>query len=377
MGYTVTNGSTTLGEQFSKEIAGQAVNIIEIIAQGNSPIIQQENMANRFFDQFIKTVEAVPGNRVPIETWNITFSPAGLQSDAPEFSVKRAHFNLKKESFKVLGFNHSFDDVMSAKNAGIDLLAEDAEKVKRIKGLYMNTYLPTMKIQTIISGDSSSTTLPVANVGGKYSDQIGILRGEDCSDILQAHVVNKNVNMLRCMRSTNISSDDIFDTVQKLKDFRTNVGGEIIGVGSPRSIWELKNTLNAPENKDAFQIGGVPLSEIASVNYAVIDGLPDGFLFFLVKKAGEEMIIRAVEKDAGQQGLVMIGLNGLSMIKEASDLDGAYLQISKEGYHLLRREQIAILDITNGHSSGEMQTAGITALETFLRAVRGSVIGEY
>ena len=100
MAFTVSNGSVTLGEQFSKE--GKAIYVAYILKEGNSVVVQQEDMVNRFFDKFIKTIEAVPGQRVPVETWNLMFSPAGLTSDAPEFTVNRKHFNLKKESFKIL-----------------------------------------------------------------------------------------------------------------------------------------------------------------------------------------------------------------------------------------------------------------------------------
>ena len=376
MGFNITNGSTTLGELFSKEVAGQAVNLLEVIAQGNSAVLQKMNMTNRYFQRFIKELPCVPGQRVPVERWNIQFSEGGVTSDAPEFNVNRAHFKLKKQTFKVMAFKHEFDDVMTAKNLNIDLLSSDVERVEKAKNVYVNTYLPTMAIQTLISGDSSSTTLPVSNVGGTYTSQFGVLRGEDCSDILYNHVTVKNVNMLRSKKSTTLTSDDIFETVQKLKDFVTNQGGTVEGIGSPRSIWKLKNVLSYDQNVDKFIVDGVPMDKIAGTNFATIEGLPDGFLFFVCKTA-EMPIIKAVEPDMAQRGLIMIETKGISTIKEAEDMNGAYLQISKEGYHWLRRESVAILDIDNAHTSGDMQAAGITALETFLASVRAGLIFKY
>ena len=375
MAFTVSNGSVTLGEQFSKE--GKAIDVAYILKEGNSVVVQQEDMVNRFFDKFIKTIEAVPGQRVPVETWNLMFSPAGLTSDAPEFTVNRKHFNLKKESFKILGFSHTFDDVMSDMAVGGSLLARDMERMNMAKDLYMYTYLPAVKIQTFISGDSTSTTLPVANVGGAYTSQLGVLRGEDCSDILYPYVTEKNVNMLRCKKQSTLSSNDIFAVTKLLKGFKTNNGARIWGIGSDESIWELKNVLAYGQNIDKFIVDGVPFEKIASVNFTTLNGLPDGFLFFIVEKAGEYPIVKAVEKDPAQQGLVIISKKGLSVINDANDTDGAYLQISKEGYHLLRRESIGVLSLKTAHSSGEMQTADIEALETFLSTVRDGIVMEY
>ena len=373
--YTVSNGSITLGEQFSKE--GKAIDIGYIIAQGNSVLIQNEDITNRFFNKFIKTVEAVNGQKVPVETWNLMFSPAGITSDAPEFTVNRKHFNLKKESFKICGFSHTFDDVMADKAVGGNLLATDMDRMNKAKDLYMYTYLPAVKIQTFISGDSSSTTLPVLNTGGAYTSQAGVLRGENCADILHPYVLNKNVNLLRAKKASTLTSSDIFTVVKALKDFKTNNGAKIWGLGSDASIWELKNVLTYGQNVDKFIVDGVPFDNIASVNFTTLNGLPDGFLFFMVEKAGEFPIIKAVEKDPAQQGLVIIGKNGLSVINDANDIDGAYLQISREGYHLLRRESVAILDITRESSDGLMVADGITALESFLSTVRDGIIMQY
>lgn len=374
--YTITNGVTTQGELFSKDIAGEMQFIIDALAHGNSPIMQLANPTNAYMDTFIKEVPAKLGQRVPVETFNIRWSEGGLVSDAPQFNVYRSHFKLKKQSFKILGFKHEIEDVRKAKSSGVNLLAQDAENVTRARNNYMNTFLPTVKIQTLISGDSSSTSLPVLNNGGSYADQIGLLRGEDCSDILQPYVANKNVNMLRAKKSSALSAEDVFDIVQSLRDFTTNAGCIVEGLGSPRSIWALKQTLSYEKNIDTATADGIPAQKIATVNFVEINGLPDGFLFFIARTA-DPIIFKAVDSNEDNRGLQLVGLQGVSNIKDASALNGAYLEIAEFGMHLLKREAVGILDITTANGTGLMTSTGVTTLETFLSTVRNGILMNY
>jgi hypothetical protein len=375
MAYTMYNGSTTEGDGF-REVGGLAVNVLEAISLGNSAIYQQDNATNRFLDKFIKEVPAVPGEQVPVETWNIFFSPGGITSDAPEFQKNRAHFNLKKESFKVLAYKFNFDMVKSSRNTGINLMQGAVEKTQKARDVFAYVYNPYIKLASFISGDSSSTTLPVLNDGGTYVSQMGVLRGEDCTDLLNGHVKVKTKNLLKAKKSTVLSANDINDMVQDLKDFKSNVGKRIVGVGSPRSLWELKNTYAWAQNVDTFVEDGIPMSKVAGVNLYELEGAPDGFLIFLVE-GGDAPVIKAVEKDPMQRGLVMNMTKAVTKLEEADDLDGAFLEISPEGYHFLRREKIGILDITNADGNGLMTATGVATLEDYLVAIRGSWLVDY
>jgi hypothetical protein len=99
--YTITNGVTTQGELFSKDIAGEIVNILDALAHGNSPIMQLENPTNTYFAPYIKEVPAKLGQRVPVETFNVRWTEGGLVSDAAQFNVNRSHFKMKKQFPKI------------------------------------------------------------------------------------------------------------------------------------------------------------------------------------------------------------------------------------------------------------------------------------
>ena len=375
MAYTLYNGSATEGDGF-REVRGLGVNVLEEIALGNSVVYQQDNSTNRFLDRFIKEVPAVPGEQVPVDTWNLQFTSAGLTSDAPEFQRRRSHFDMKKESFKVLAYKFTFDMTMNARNTGVDLMQTALESTQKARDVYAQVYSPYIKLASIISGDSSSTTMPTVNVGGKYTDQLGVLRGEDCSDLLHGHVKVKNKNMLKAKKSTVLSANDINDVVQDLRDFRSNTGKKIVAVGSARTLWEMQNTYAWAQNIDRFVEDGMPIAKIAGINMYELEGAPDGFLIFLVD-GGDAPVIKAVNKDPMQRGLVLGVTKGISKLAEAEDLDGAFLQISAEGYHFMRRERIAILDVINSDVNGDMTATGIQELEAYLKAIRESWLVAY
>ena len=375
MALSMYRGSMTEGEAF-RDVRGGAVNVLKEIALGNSVVVQQMNLTNRFLDQFIKEVPCVPGEQVPVDTWNIVFSPGGISSDAPEFTKIRRHFDLKKESFKVLSYNFTPEMLRSSRNTGVNLMQVALEKTKKATDVYTNVYLPFVKLGSFISGDSAYTTVPVSNVGGLYTSQAGVLRGEDCSDWVIASVVNKNKNLLRCKRTTALVRQDIYDIVADLKDFKTNIGKQIVGVASSRTINEMESLYEWAENRDKFGIDGVPYEKIGGIPFVTIDGAPDGFLIFLVL-GGDAPCIKAVEKDPMQRGLLATTTTTVSKMETEDEIDGMFLEICAEGYHFLRRETIAILDVENYHSSGDMTADGITALENYLNAIRTAYTAGY
>lgn len=58
------------------------------------------------------------------------------------------------------------------------------------------------------------------------------------------------------------------------------------------------------------------MSKVAGVNLYELEGAPDGFLMFLVEGVRDAPVIKAVEKDPMQRGLVMNMTKAVTKLEE-------------------------------------------------------------
>ena len=379
MALFIYNGQIDPSELGISSVSAQMIEMMEAVMMGNTIEMQEENVANRFLNSIITEMPSVNGTQVPIERFNLYFTPGGLTSDSAEFNSRRAHFDIKKEDFKVTAYKFPVKTILEARNTGGmgNLMDEAVKKTQAGQNVYMNIYLPSIKLQTLITGDSSSTSCPTISSAGAYESQLGALRGENVDEILPSWITTKTRNHFFTKLASTLSTADIQRVSQSLKDYRTYSKRGVVAMASANTLFELTDVYGYAGTKDEIADLAIPVTKIAGVGMIELESMPDGFLCF-IDAGAKDVIVNAVENDIQQRGLGMITTNKVTEFESPDDIDGMELQVWAEGFHLVGREKVAWLAIGDGaeHASGIMQATQITALENHASALREGWIVE-
>jgi len=332
MGLFIYNGAVNPSELGIANISEQGIEMMDAIQMGNTTQEQQNNVANRFLDGIVTEMPSINGTQIPIERFTLYFSPGGLTSDSAEFNGRRAHFDIKKEDFKVAAYKFPVKTILEAKNTNtMDKLMEKAvKKTEAAKNIYMNVYLPSVKLQTLITGDSSSTALPTLSAGGAYESQLGALRGEDVTEILPSWISTKTRNHFLTKKAATLSTADIQRTAQTIKDYLTYSKQGVVGMANSTTLFELTDVYGFQGTKDNLADLDIPVTKIAGVAMVELESMPDGFICF-IDAGAKNVIINAVENDPQQRGLGMIATRKITEFVTPEDIDGMELQIWAEG----------------------------------------------
>ena len=355
------------------------INVLEPIMLGNT--LDEQNMVagNRLLNNFTRDVEAYVGSQVPVERFNVRFAEAGFTSDSYEFAKNTKHFEFAKEDFKVRAFSYTLDQKLQAETdpAGFTaIMAEAARKMEKIMNFYTQRYLTYMRVIALITGSSGSLSVPSVNAGGAYTDNVGALRGEDMTDLLMPTVSDKAARYhYRAKAGATLSVEDIFTCQKMIKEYTSYSGMGVLGIANSKTLFDLRNILNAAESKDSTIPLELPISVVAGVAFTEMDLIPDGKILF-VDAGVRDLLLNAVNPVATQRGLAIIN-EGASSFNTLDEFDGTAVYIWKHGYHVFMREKLLWLDITTvSPGSGLMSATGVTELETWAKNLRAGITGK-
>ena len=372
------NGNLSNGE-LPFEAKQEFINVLAPIILGNTVEIQEEVSANLILNQLTKDVPANIGSQVPVSRFNVRFSEAGFTSDSYEFSKNTSHFDFAKEDFKLKAFSYTLEQMLHAHDVpeGLaEITKAEGDKMQAVQDFYTNKYLPSMRGIALITGSSANLSLPPVNVGGAYTDSVGVLNGEDMSDALMSTVADKEARYhLRGKAGATLSPKDIFTCSKMIQEYNTYSNTGVLALANSQTLYDLRNILGADESVDSTLPFDFPIKTIAGVNFAELGIIPDGKIIFI--DAGvKDLILNAVSPTESHRGLAIIN-KGASSFNTLDEFDGTSIYVWKHGYHLFKRESAVWLDTSNTSAGdGIMHDDGKAELENWAKALRAGITGK-
>lgn len=360
------------GNDISKVIA------LSIVA-GNSNISDANTKIVNILAPNIKDIIRVDGQRIPIETHNVYFTQGSYSTEVSEFGHKISSFQLKEgEGYNAKVFKHEMEEVLGAKNNGINLVEKDMRDIQKYSRVYTRIMKPNKRLLALLTGQSEVTVIPKEkNKTDKYESDWGALRGEDNTDFLNPIKVQyKNWSHYRGLKDTELSTEDIFECSDLIKAYNNYSGDDIYALASPRTIYLLGSLYQDAKNLDSTLVDGEKVYNVAGVKFIEISNMSDDFILFY-DSGCLDLILHAENKDENQRGLALITEKDLKAIETPYDMNGMKMRVFAEEFLVLRREALVILDIKNKGKSdlgkeGWMADKGATALETFCKQLKKS-----
>ena len=204
-----------------------------------------------------------------------------------------------------------------------------------------------------------------------YTDAFGALRGEDVTDWLLPTALDKKRNHYRVVKtSAGVTEDDVYECIRMMTSYRTYSRKGIVCLGAPSSIQKLLgNAYTAPVNVDDVMVNKVDYiaRKPFGIDWVEIPEFEGHDFFIFMDKGRFDILFRRVEPSEKYRGLGILTQDKQTTFSTVTELKGSKLRIFPEEWYLTAREAVLILDLngTRAQSSGEMDTASITALENF------------
>lgn len=376
MALTVIKGRKDVGAYADESYESRVDEILMALEQGNSVEVQAQNELNAFLATIEKEVPREEGSPISVKRKNILFQKGGIATTAPEFHAYMDKFEMKTSmGYNVMAYDYSQEDLIRAENLNLDLDTEATENTVDAVKVYHNTYLPFNRLLALITGCSLTTKIPTKESSGKYTRAFGWLRGDDCSDILPATEAQKVRNHYRVIKGDTVKEDDIYDVIQSIQSFRTYSRQGIVVIGHPRRVQKLAQLYSAPTNVDKMLIERVMVKSFLGVEWFETTSMHPDFLMF-IDKGKVDLLLRGVELSDKFRGIGIFSKNEIRSFTSTTDKDvmGAKVRIFPEEWYVVLRESGAILDCngTRKQASGEMETASVTELEKFTKALMES-----
>lgn len=360
--------------------------VLQMMAElraGNTIESQNINVINAILEPMEEMVERLDGHKLPVEYHEIKFTEGGITTSAKEFREYMDAFTLTvSEGHNVQAYDFSVDTVMAFKNKKIDPLSLEVKKLERIVSAYKNSYLPNVRMLAMVTGSSMTTAIPALDGGtGSYTSAFGWARGEDYTGFVDINEsgdeIRNHYKVIKGTTSDSLSSEDLkllIDSIQDTKLFGTG-GGEqgVIALAHPRTIEDLYDLANAPENKDKAIFEKIDSVYMFGCDFVKVQGFHKDFIVFFDKSFMGQLMLHAVNVDPTQRGIAIVPKTPRDTFATAYDLDGAKVHVFAEEFHMPYRLAGGILSVNPLHatSDGNMSTAGATALNTWASTLQG------
>lgn len=381
MALQIINGKDNKGLEVAKGFE-VAYDFLVELASGNTIEDQQVVELNAVLGAMETVVDRIEGQPLPVKEHNVKFTKGGVQTSAKEFQAYWSKFEMEKsQGYNVQAFDYSDETLFEFKNLGVDVMEKVMDATSGIRGAYINSYLPYIRLKAMITGASTHDSLPAFDNGtGKFTTSFGFARGESYDAYLPPSVTTKTVNLYRTIKAnTGVAPTDIRGLINAIKNTKSyGKGGGMKGIlviGAYDTIQGLASLANAPENKDIEIFGTV--TNMYNANFKAVEGMSEDFLIAMDMSYMNKLLVRGVNKDPEQRGLVFIPKNEIKTFKTYEDITGGKMRIWEEEYYMPYRLSAGILctNTTAFHSSGLIQ-AGSTA-ETLLKAWVANITSDY
>lgn len=361
-------------EKGSKE-AELAESMRNLVQLSNTNEVMGSQEIAQFLLEREEVVPRIPGQPIALEFANVLFSPGGIASDAEGFDTYYSNFTLKKGMpLQVKAFSHSTEEILEARNNGVNLLAKDEADLEKITKAYINRYVPYVRLLPLITGSSLTAKCPTKAT--KDSDDeitraFGWLRGEDVSDLMPSIHGITHANHFRARRGTALDKADITDTIDLLEKYDNYSGEGVIAIAHPRTIETLGMLYKAPTNQDKMVIDGVYAPNFLGCTWFGLSQMHKDFIIFL-DAGNRKLLFKGVNKDEEQRGFKLIEENHCQGFKFDSGANGLKAMIFEEEFYVPHRWSGAILDINEqgeGEDGSDMKAQSITKLENFAKQI--------
>lgn len=383
---TIIDGKLTLGglgtqyyEKGTKEAQLAQVMADTLVATNTKEVLNYHTIP-ALLGRMTKEVERINGQPIAIGITNVFFSEGGLQSEAQGFDTYYKNFTMKKGTPKqVKVFSHDSQEILDARNAGIDLFKKDADDLRVVADKYVNHYVPFVQLLPLITGSSLTTKVPTLATQGTdddYCRAFGAIRGEDVSDFIAPIYGITHANHYRVKKGTVIERSDITEIVDLLESYTDYSGLGIVAIANRRLIEDLGAFLyQAPINQDNQAIDGIISQSFLGVHWVDAPQMSKDFIIFL-DMGKTDLIRKCVNKDPQQRGFKLLEENRVEGFKVESGVMGLKAYIFEEEYIVPSRHSLAILDVAGaGNPTGEMQDESIERLEKFAERVESMYLG--
>lgn len=375
MAVTIINGLRDIGKLGSDYYSKNMQDFIFTLKAGNTTAERIPFLA--FMEARTKTIDRIPGQPIPIEIFNVYFTQGGYTDNGYAFSKYTEKFTMPTgQGMNAITYNYSTEEILEARNSGIDLMKDINEKLEAYMVLYQNQVLPYKQIQAMITGSDLTAKIPteaVANSDDNYKRSAGWLRGENIEDFKKGHIQKTHACHYRGTKGVSFSLSDIDDAVDTLKMYKDASAEKPFALANSRTIRNtVATSLEWAGNRDEVLVFGVKYREALGCRWIDMDTyLPEGVILFLDAKA-TDIIIKAVQKDPAQRGIAFIkDFQGeMKKLEDASDLMGGSVHVFPTEQLVFKRHLGLILDTENqGQTSsgkeGWASTATVTKLENY------------
>ena len=374
MALQIINGRNTKGLAVAKGFE-VAWDFLAELKSGNTVEDQKTVELNAVLGAMETEVARIEGQPLPVKEHNVKFTKGGVSTNAPEFQAYWSKFDFQKSSgYNVQAYDFSDETLLEFKNLGINVMDKIMESTEAIKGAYINSYLPYIRLKALLTGASVVDTLPAFDGGtGKFTTAFGCARGESYDAYLPPTVTNKTVNLYRTVTTNaGVKPADIralINTIRNTKSYGKGGGTRgILVIGAYDTIQGLASMANAPENKDIEIFGEV--TKMYNADFKAVEGMHDDFLIAFDMSYMNKLIVKGVNVDPEQRGLVFMPKVDIQEFKTYADIQGGKMRIFEEEYYMPYRLSCGILH-TNGanfHATGLIQagSSAETALTTWV-----------
>lgn len=389
MALTIINGLRTVGNLGSEYYNDTTRDFFLTLKAGNTAVERGTIPFLTWIKSKTKQVKRYPGQIIPVERFNVYFTQGGYTTNGFGFDKYYDKFEMPTEvGLTAIAYNWSQEEILQARERGIDLVKKMTEQLQAYMNLYENNVLPYRIIQTLLTGSSLSTKIPTESDGENYVRAFGWLRGEDASDFLKSHLIKGEGKMChyRGTKGASFAYTDVYDAVDLLKSYKDASPMKPYALANTRTIQNtIGSSLEWSANKDEYLVEGLDLRYRTALgcNWVDMDTyLPEGVIIFLDAQA-MDLIIEAVSPDREQRGIAFVKTFGGEMtpFNSAEDLAGGVVKVFPVEQLIAKRHLGVVLDTmtqgkTDDGKEGWMADNSVTKIEAFAKNLRDSYLIE-
>ena len=383
MALTIINGLRDIGKLGSEYYGQNFEDFIFTLRAGNTAVERGTLPFLSFMEQKTVEVPRIPGQPIPVERFNVFFTPGSFTDNGYGFSKYVDNFVMPTdEGLTAIVYNYTTKEILEARARGIDIVAEMTEKLEAYINVYQNNYLPYKKIITLLTGTSLSSKLPTEATEGSddnYVRAFGWLRGEDISDFKKGHIMKSHECHYRGTRGASFALSDIDDAIDTLKSYKDSSLMKPFALANSRTIRDtIATSLEWAGNRDEVLVEGIDLRYREAMGCRWIDMdsyLPDGVILFIDSQVAD-LIIKTVSPDEQQRGIAFVKdyAGEMNKLESAEDLTGGAVQIFASEELIAKRHLGLILDTKNQGKTekgkeGWADTATVEKIEKFAQAL--------
>ena len=391
MATAIINGLRPIGALGHEYFGKGAEDFVMTLYAGNSVVQRGALPMLSFFESVTKTVERVPGQSIPVETFNVYFTEGGFTSNGYGFDKYTEKFDLQREKgLTAVTYDYTTEEILKAREAKVDLMKKITEQVQAYVNVYTDMVLPYRMVQTLITGSSLNTEVVAEGDGQAYTRAFGWLRGEEVGDYIKPHQVGISTkrNHFRGTKGVSFALTDVYECVDLLSSYKDASPLKPYALANARTI---QNTVGASLEYQANVDEVMVFGEMGSMKYRTALGcnwvdmnsyLPEGVILFLDASA-KDIIVKAISPDVEQRGIAFVKHFGgeLHKLESAEDFIGGSVKVFPEELFICKRHLGVILDTANkGQQSSDHkkgwaeQSTTITKLQNYAKALRASYL---